>query len=345
MRSSIITLVLLLSIGVSWAGDRNRIIALGVRNFTYTPKEGKETVGSALGSIANVLITGQNTTQQPQYKDAVRAAIVRGLTSGFRTIATDMGNIGEQTNATFDYYVDATINNISTTTKTESITTTKNGVNTYYKAMVGITLQFKDSQTEEVIASPMFKISDVDVAWIETEESAITSTLRKLSAYVGGYCNRKYPIYGTILESARQSKDKQKEVYIDLGTNLGAYKGLHLTAYTVKTIAGKEAKTQVGKLKIMDVQGEVQLLFLPANPPELETQIVPISPSGDKVVIDFPLFSNRHRRVAEGFRDRGGFIPVFFDDEIVGADGIGLHPPLQPFRFFGVLQLFKIAAL
>ena len=138
----------------------------------------------------------------------------------------------------------------------ESITTTKNGVNTYYKAMVGITLQFKDSQTEEVIASPMFKISDVDVAWIETEESAITSTLRKLSAYVGGYCNRKYPIYGTILESARQSKDKQKEVYIDLGTNLGAYKGLHLTAYTVKTIAGKEAKTQVGKLKIMDVQGE-----------------------------------------------------------------------------------------
>lgn len=256
MRSSSITLVLLLSIGVSWAGDRNRIIALGVRNFTYTPKEGKETVGSALGSIANVLITGQNTTQQPQYKDAVRAAIVRGLTSGFRTIATDMGNIGEQTNATFDYYVDATINNISTTTKTESITTTKNGVNTYYKAMVGITLQFKDSQTEEVIASPMFKISDVDVAWIETEESAITSTLRKLSAYVGGYCNRKYPIYGTILESARQSKDKQKEVYIDLGTNLGAYKGLHLTAYTVKTIAGKEAKTQVGKLKIMDVQGE-----------------------------------------------------------------------------------------
>ena len=89
MRSSIITLVLLLSIGVSWAGDRNRIIALGVRK-----KEGKETVGSALGSIANVLITGQNTTQQPQYKDAVRAAIVRGLTSGFRTIATDMGNIG-----------------------------------------------------------------------------------------------------------------------------------------------------------------------------------------------------------------------------------------------------------
>ena len=220
MRSCIITLVLLLSIGVSWAGDRNRIIALGVRNFTYTPKEEKETVGSALGSIASVLITGQNTTQQPQYKDAVRAAIVRGLTSGFRTIATDMGNIGEQTNATFDYYVDATINNISTTTKTESTTTTKNGVNTYYKARVGITLQFKDSQTEEVIASPMFKISDVDVAWIETEESAITSTLRKLSAYVGGYCNRKYPIYGTILESARQSKDKQKEVYIDLGTNL-----------------------------------------------------------------------------------------------------------------------------
>ncbi len=52
-------------------------------------------------------------------------------------------------------------------------------------------------------------------------------------------------------------KDKQKEVYTDLcKTNLGAYKGLKLAAYTVKTIAGKDAKTQVGKLKRESVQGE-----------------------------------------------------------------------------------------
>lgn len=227
-----------------------------MRNFTYTPKEEKKTVGSALGTIASMVITGQNTTQQPQYKDAVRAAIVKGLTSGFRTVATDMESVGDKANDEFDYYVDATINNISTTTKTEPLTTVKDGVKTWYKAMVGITIQIKDPQTGKVIASPMFKISDVDIAWIETEESAMTSTLNRLAGYVGRYCNCWFPIYGTILESSRQTKDKQKEVYTDLGTNLGAYKGLKLAAYTVKTIAGKDAKTQVGKLKIESVQGE-----------------------------------------------------------------------------------------
>lgn len=256
MRQTIITLFFLLSIGVSWAGERNSTITLGVRNFTYTPKEEKKTVGSALGTIASMVITGQNTTQQPQYKDAVRAAIVKGLASGFRTVATDMESVGDKANGEFDYYVDATINNISTTTKTESLTTVKDGVKTWYKAMVGITIQIKDPKTEKVIASPMFKISDVDIAWIETEESAMTSTLNRLAGYVGRYCNSWFPIYGTILESSRQTKDKQKEVYTDLGTNLGAYKGLKLAAYTVKTIAGKDAKTQVGKLKIESVQGE-----------------------------------------------------------------------------------------
>lgn len=256
MRQTIITLFFLLSIGVSWAGERNSTITLGVRNFTYTPKEEKKTVGSALGTITSMVITGQNTTQQPQYKDAVRAAIVKGLTSGFRTVATDMESVGDKANDEFDYYVDATINNISTTTKTETLTTVKDGVKTWYKAMVGITIQIKDPKTEKVIASPMFKISDVDIAWIETEESAMTSTLNRLAGYVGRYCNSWFPIYGTILESSRQTKDKQKEVYTDLGTNLGAYKGLKLAAYTVKTIAGKDAKTQVGKLKIESVQGE-----------------------------------------------------------------------------------------
>lgn len=75
-----------------------------------------------------MVITGQNTTQQPQYKDAVRAAIVKGLTSGFRTVATDMESVGDKANDEFDYYVDATINNISTTTKTDPLTTVKDGV-------------------------------------------------------------------------------------------------------------------------------------------------------------------------------------------------------------------------
>ena len=59
-----------------------------------------------------------------------------------------------------------------------------------------------------------------------------------------------------MLEGARDKKDKQKEVYIDLGSKEGAYEGLHMGVYTVKTIAGKEAKKQIGRLKIMEVLGD-----------------------------------------------------------------------------------------
>lgn len=51
-------------------------------------------------------------------------------------------------------------------------------------------------------------------------------------------------------------KDKQKEVYIDLGSNEGAFEGLHMGVYIVKTVAGREAKSQIGKLKIEAVEGD-----------------------------------------------------------------------------------------
>ena len=59
-----------------------------------------------------------------------------------------------------------------------------------------------------------------------------------------------------IVEGATDKKEKQKEVYIDLGSSEGAVKGLHMGVFVVKTVAGKEARQQVGKLKIEEVEGD-----------------------------------------------------------------------------------------
>ena len=59
-----------------------------------------------------------------------------------------------------------------------------------------------------------------------------------------------------IIEAGAVKKDKQKQVYIDLGSSEGAYEGLHMGVYQVKTIRGKEARIEVGKLKIDDVEGD-----------------------------------------------------------------------------------------
>ena len=45
-------------------------------------------------------------------------------------------------------------------------------------------------------------------------------------------------------------------MYIDLGSSEGAYKGLHMGVFIVKTIAGREARQQIGKLKVETVLGD-----------------------------------------------------------------------------------------
>ena len=45
-------------------------------------------------------------------------------------------------------------------------------------------------------------------------------------------------------------------MYIDLGSPSGAYVGMHMKVYIVKTIAGKEAKKEIGKLKISEILGD-----------------------------------------------------------------------------------------
>ena len=117
-------------------------------------------------------------------------------------------------------------------------------------------MQFKSAKTDEILASPTFNVTETDLSWIETEDGAMLKALDRLSYYVNRYCNRWLPLRANVLEGARDKKDKQKEVYIDLGSAEGAYKGLHMGVYTVKTVAGKEAKKQIGKLKIEDVQGD-----------------------------------------------------------------------------------------
>ena len=71
------------------------------------------------------------------------------------------------------------------------------------------------------------------------------------------YFNKQLPLYANIIEGVRDKKDKQKEVYIDLGEGTkGVAKGLHFGVYRSKVVAGKEARKLIGKLKISAVEGD-----------------------------------------------------------------------------------------
>ena len=240
----------------TWAqNERNARVVIGMNSLTYTVKKEK-----TLDKVLDVLLTGEVSKDQSKYQDAVRAAILKGMSQSHRVSAIDGELSAEEAARRGSRYIDVTVSTLSTTSKTEKeyldTEKKKSRTKTYYKALIGITMQVKDAKTDEIHASPTFNVTETDLSWIETEDGAMVKALDRLSYYVNRYFNRWFPLRAHVLEGARDKKDKQKEVYIDLGSAEGAYKGLHMGVYTVKTVAGKEAKKQIGKLKIEDVQGD-----------------------------------------------------------------------------------------
>lgn len=242
----------LMVLGVSAQDDRNCRVRIAMNELSYTPKEQKSNAKSVISKIAEVLVFNENTQHQDNYTDAARSAIVRGMTNARRVNAVD----GDDGNPV-DYYIDATLNNLSTTTKVEEKEVNKKKVKvTYYKAHASLTMHIKNATTNEVVYSPSFSISDYDSSWTESTDGCITSALNTISGRITRALDAWLPFQANIIESARQKKDKQKEVYIDLGSREGAYKDIHFNVYKVKTVAGKEAKQRIGRLRITEVQGE-----------------------------------------------------------------------------------------
>ena len=230
--------------------SRNPSFLVGVTNVknNYAVGKQKATVGSVLGQLTSAVLAGQTTTKLEGYEDEVKAAIVRGITNTYRLDAID-GNLSESEAAKpGSMYVDATIDNISYTQKTTYYESSKRTY-TYYMGQISVTLHFKDAKTDKVIISPSFRLSEYDCSWMETAEKAISNALNSLSRNVRSYLDQCYPLRANIVEGAREKKDKQKEVYIDLGNHNGVYEGLHFG------VAGKIAERQIGKLKIIEVQG------------------------------------------------------------------------------------------
>lgn len=248
-------LVLSIATGVSaQEADRNAKKIVVFNNLTCTPKDTKVNVKNVLGAIADAVVSNQVTEDQSQYKESVRANLVKGISQARRISMMDGTGMSEA-----DWYVDGSISNISTTTKVEDLKDSKGKAykKTYYKATVGVTLHVKDAQSNKIIMSPTFNVSDMDMSWIETREGALNGAFGYLASRVRRYFNKQLPLYANIIEGAREKKDKQKEVYIDLGSaTKGVSRDIHFGVYTVKTVAGKEARKQLGKLKITEVEGD-----------------------------------------------------------------------------------------
>lgn len=260
IKMLMLTVALVSTITTYSQEERNKPIQVIINDVRYTQKEQDTSLGSVLGGIAQAVATGrdyQSVTRHADYKDAVLAAVVSGMSKTHRVRVVDGVNSMDGLTQEHDVMMDVVIINISTTSHSQTETIKdKKVTKTYYKGMIDATLQVKDVATGEILYSPTFRVAGTEYEKHRSTEEALSSVLTSLRVKVHAYFNRKYPLSAKIIEGAASKKDKQKEVYIDLGSENGAFKDLHFAVYIIKTVGGKEAHKQIGKLKVTEVQGE-----------------------------------------------------------------------------------------
>lgn len=206
-------MALLSFLSTSAQKERNTIYRIGVGELIYTPSSEGSKTASVLKDVADVLLSGQTTKQQPQYAEAVRASLMNGLSKVILFRPSD--GVVSQTDLADgipSFFADGTIANISIVSKSE---TTKDGkgnkhTDTSYRSNVTVTVNLKDPSDGSVVDSRTFTISDSDLYWMTSGEKAMTNALERLTSKVADYYNQRFPLYASIIEKANRKRTNRK---------------------------------------------------------------------------------------------------------------------------------------
>ena len=237
--------------------NRNQVYNIMLNNVEYTHRDEKLSAGEAVGQILSGVLTGQTSVQASKYEDDVKNAIIKGLSGAHRFRYNDglaqLKDVVQEGNIV----VNAVITNIQAESSTSSLKL-KDDVktSTTYRGIVEAMLTLKDLKTGEVIANPSFGGKGTSFSSYSTSDKAIKEAIAHFATRITAWLNKYSPLQANIIEGTAAKKDKQKEVYIDLGSSEGAYEDLHMGVFQVKKIGGREAKSQIGKLKIEAVEGD-----------------------------------------------------------------------------------------
>lgn len=231
----------------------NMPLNVSVMELDYMMKEGpKSELGTVVGAVLDVL-ADQTTSEEPGYSDALRASVIMALSNVRRFTVTD--GLQVASNDETNIIVDGTINYISITRELKLASNKRDRVPQFY-AQIGLTLNVKDAVTGTVINSQVFEVNKSGWSWVNSNDTAIKKALESLRKKIGKYYDTAYPYTAHILERGVEKKDKQKELYIDLGAIHGLQEGTHFDVYIIGSIGGKETRKQIGRLKVKSIEGD-----------------------------------------------------------------------------------------
>ena len=273
MRKLIMTVALMATMTVANAQNEadNMLQNVSVMELDYMIKEApKSELGTVVGAVLDVL-ADQTTSEEPGYSDALRASVIMALSNVRRFTVTDGRQMAP--NDETNIIVDGTINYISITRELKLASNKKDKIPQFY-AQIGLTLNMKDAVTNNVINSQVFEVNKSGWSWVNSNDTAIKNALETLRKKVEKYYNIAFPYTARVLERGVEKKDKQKELYIDLGAAHGLQEGTHFNVYVIGSIGGKETRKQIGRLKVKSIEGdEVSLCKVSSGGREIKAAI------------------------------------------------------------------------
>ena len=129
---------------------------------------------------------------------------------------------------------------------------------TYYSASIAYTLKVINPKDGTLVGSKTFKHGEgiTDISTGDTQDEAISRASAKAVKAVRDFIDENFKLEGTILEISKVKKDDAKEVYISLGSAHGVSEDTYFSVCVTRQIAGRTSFKEIGRLKVIAVEGE-----------------------------------------------------------------------------------------
>lgn len=212
---------------------------------------------NSIGTLISGALQGKVVTQEakfiPVLKDAVRGGASHARTVVLKDASNDMEEFARQSDAPC-LLLEGTVASIGSNTELDK----KTGKTRVLRGIVSLTLSLKDVRSGQIVTSRRFErqVSAYGPSFTKTTDQLLTDAIGYVANDVAHYFNSIFPVHGVILQKGLEKKGKLKQVYISLGSQWGVQEGTSFIVYAVSSVAGRQVKREIGKLKATEVQGE-----------------------------------------------------------------------------------------
>lgn len=250
MKNLTLAIFAILSVFYSFGQTPNEIFSLNILPLSYVEPTKSNSVGSVLGTIAEVAAGQTSNNRHPEVVPYIEATVKTAFADVRRLSPIE----GEA-----QFTLSGEVVNVTTWTKSRT-TESKDSkgkvvktVHTDYYASATVSMTLQEISTGQTWTQKF--TGGGERYYYKSEGAAIEAALNLMQGKIVKYYNNLFPLYAQILDRGAEKKDKTNEVYIDLGSDNGIYKGLHFNVTVVGETAGRSTEHKIGKIKIEEVQG------------------------------------------------------------------------------------------